>query len=85
VRQRYPLKNQNPGRFEMLEHGSYRMTIQVTLVDFKWSVGRHLVTEQDCLVHERRITDLRILDRLAKTQNMRVKMRLVNSGNALEH
>ena len=50
------------------------MTIQVTLVDFKWSVGRYLVIGQDCLVHElheRRITDPRVLDRLAKTQNMR--------------
>jgi hypothetical protein len=86
ARQRYPFKNQNPGRFEMLEHGSYRMTIQVTLGDFKWSVGRHLVRGQDVLVHERherRITDPRLLDCLAKTHNMRVKMRLVNSGNAL--
>jgi hypothetical protein len=62
------------------------MTIQVTLVDFKWSVGRHLVIGQDCRVHElheRRIADPRILDRLAKTQNIWVKMRLVHSGNAI--
>jgi hypothetical protein len=70
----------------MLENGSYRITIQVTLGDFKRSVGRHLVTGQDVLVHElheRRITDPRILDRLAKTHHMRVKMRLVSGGNAL--
>src|SRR5437899_11813455 len=70
----------------MLENGSYRITIQVTLVDFKRSVGRHLVTGQDVLVHElheRRITAPRILNRLAKTQNIRVKMRLVSGGNAI--
>src|SRR5215468_1133046 len=70
----------------MLENGSYRITIQVTLVDFKRSVGRYLVIGQDCLVHElheRRITDPRVLDRLAKTQNIWVKMRLVRSGNAI--
>src|SRR5438874_6552825 len=70
----------------MLENGSYRITIQVTLVDFKRSVGRHLVTGQDVLVHElheRRITAPRILNRLAKTQNIRIKMRLVSGGNAI--
>src|SRR5215831_18465106 len=70
----------------MLENGSYRITIQVTLGDFKRSVGRHLVTGQDSLVyelHECRIADPRILDRLAETQNIRVKMRLVSGGNAI--
>src|SRR5215471_19260913 len=70
----------------MFENGSYRITIQVPLVNFKRSVGRHLVIGQDVLVHELhecRITDPRILDRLAETQNIRVKMRLVNGGNAI--
>src|SRR5262249_19022709 len=66
--------------------GSYRMTIQITLVDVKWRGGRHLVLGQDGLVHarhERRIAAPRILDRLAKTQNIWVKMRLGHSGNAI--
>jgi hypothetical protein len=70
----------------MLENRAHRITLQVTLGDCKRSVGRHLVTREDVLVHElhaRRITDPRMLDRLAKTQNIRVKMRLVSGGNAL--
>ena len=70
----------------MLENGSYRITIPVTLVDCKRSVWGYLVTGQEGLVHElheRRITDPCILDRLAKTHNMRVKMRLVSGGNAI--
>src|SRR5262249_44519546 len=52
ARQRYPRKNQNPGCFEMVKNGSYRITIQGTLVDFKRCVGHHLVTGQEVLVHE---------------------------------
>src|SRR5262244_2320895 len=64
ARQRYPLKNQNSGCFEMVKNGSYRITIQGTLVDFKRCVGHHLVPGQEVFVHElhkRRITDPCIL------------------------
>src|SRR6516225_12115844 len=70
----------------MFENRSYRIAIQVTLVDFKRSVGRHLVIGQEVLVHElheRRITDPRILDRLAKSENIGVELRLVSGGNAI--
>ena len=70
----------------MVENRAHRLRLQIGLPHFKGRVGNNLVAGEQLLVHqlhEGGITNARLLDRLAKRQDIRVKMALVDSGNAV--
>src|SRR5262249_53416474 len=79
--QRYPLKGQSPRLLEMSEYRSYRLRIQIGLLNFKGRVRSDLVARHYLLFdqfHECGITHPGILDRLSQGQDVGITMRLVN-------